>query len=596
MEPEVQNTNPQKSPFKFLSRKAVYISLISFILLMLALTAQFSYMILNYDKIYKGVYVNSIYAGNLSKEDLKELLHSNFTNKTEHSDIVIKCKDITEKLSFKDIKVNYDINKAVELAYNLGRSGNIFERFSDILKARRSNVTIKIPVSYDKDKITDTLQNIYSRTLISVKEADLLVQEDRITIRSGRHGENIDKDKSFREIEESIKSGKNLNLEIPVIITAPSRINVNEYYNQINREVKDATFKIVNNAVEFVPEVIGRSINKDDLESIATELEKAENMEKVLPVSFAKPKITIADIHAKLFKDILCTVKTPFKTNTQNNKNRSVNIKLASSRINGKVLAPDEVFSFNETVGERTKAAGYLDAYVYKKGKVVPDLAGGICQVSSTLYNAVLKSDLDIVERRNHMFIVTYVKPGTDATIFGNTTDFKFKNSTKWPIKIESSITKDNYLVFTIKGTSENPERVIEIFPEIRNKKSFETKYIDDPNMEEGSKPKVLQEGHEGMTVDTYKIIKVNGKVIEKVKIDTSVYQPLTEEIARGTKKAAVPTTTTTQPVKQPDANTDTKPKTDTDGSPADNAPETGNSTDTDAVNPAPDDVIDPGQ
>jgi vancomycin resistance protein YoaR len=485
------------------------------------------------------------------------------------------------------MEIKYEIDRAVNLAYDIGRSGGVFKRFNDILKARNSDINIDLPISYNKDKINSIIQSMYNKTLINVKEADLFIQEDKITIRSGHHGENIDKDLAYKKIEESILSDKNTVVEIPIIITAPSRINVNDYYNQINREVKDAAFKVTDNKLQIVPEVIGRKIDKSDLEKIATELESTENTEKILPVTFVKPGILTQDVHAKLFKDVITVMKTHFNTNTPNNRNRSENLRLAASKINGKLLAPGEVFSFNATVGARTVEAGYKDAYVYKSGKVVPDLAGGICQVSSTLYNAVLQADLQVVERRNHMFIVTYVKPGTDATIFGNTTDFKFKNSTKWPLKIQSSITKDNNLVFTFTGTNENPGKTVEVSSVIRNEKDFTIKYVDDPNLPEGQ-TKVMQEGHKGMAVDTFKIIKFNGKATQTVKISTSTYQPLAQEIAKGTKKVqpspppAVknPTTGTTKPTPNPTP----KPVTN----------DTGNGAD--ITIPDPGDVVDPGQ
>jgi hypothetical protein len=201
--------------------------------------------------------------------------------------------------------------------------------------------------------------------------------------------------------------------------------------------------------------------------------------------------------------------------------------------INGKILLPGEVFSFNDTVGPRSEDGGYKTAHTYVAGKVIDGIGGGICQVSSTLYNAVLNADLEVVERRNHMFTVGYVPYGQDATVSYGTTDFRFKNSTSWPIKLNATVTKNNYIIFTFLGTNENPDKKVIMTQKIIKNIPFEIKYIDDPTLPAG-KTIVKQEGKQGLIVETYKTIKDGTKVISQTKIHTSKYSPLTEEVRRG--------------------------------------------------------------
>ncbi len=537
METSVQNIEPQKKqPFKFISRKVIVISLITFILLMLAITAQLGYTLLNSDRIYKGVYINDIYAGNLSKEELTEILSLKYQKNLEELELAIVCKGIYNSLPFSSVNAAYDVKAAVDSAFNIGREGSLLNKLGDILKARHNGIKLSIPVLFSEEKANEVIQSIYSKTLVDVKQADFSIQEDKLIIRPGHSGEHIDRSTALRELTESIKNLKTDTLEIPVETVYPDAVDVDELYGKVTRRAQDASFKVEDNKLEIIPEVIGISVDKSKIAQAVSELEKGQSSEKVVSISTEKPKITTADVYSRLFKDTLYTMKTHFNTNTENNLNRSQNIKIAASKINGVILAPGQIFSFNDTVGKRTVDAGYKDAYIYKSGKVVSDLAGGICQVSSTLYNAVLHSDLEVVERRNHMFSVAYVPEGRDATVFYGTTDFRFKNSTKWPVKIDSQITKDNYLVFSLKGTNENPGKVVEFTSSKRNEKPFATNYTDDPNLPEGT-TKVIQEGHNGSTVDTFKTVKQDGKVIEKVKITTSVYQPLAEEVVRGTKK-----------------------------------------------------------
>lgn len=530
------HTEVQNQTVKFTSKKAVIVTLTVFILIMLAVTAQLSYMILKYDKIYSGIYIDDLYVGSLTFQEAEDLLKSKYQDIVSTLEITLKCGKFSEKFKFSDVDVSFDISDTVSKAFSIGRTGNVLKRFSEIINARRQNIVLDINVSFDRKKVESIAQSLYDKTFINVKEADLLVQDDRVVVRSGHHGENIDKDQVFAEIENFINQRKGGIIDIPIIITYPGKINADDYLAQINRDPQNAYVKVENNQAIIIPEVFGRKINKYDLNAVLSQIEKNENTQMDVPIEFIEPKVKVKDVEEKLFKDTLYTAFSSFYTNTEINRNRSENIRLAASKVNGKILAPGEVFSFNETVGKRTVDAGYRDAYVYKAGKVVPDLGGGICQVSSTLYNAVLYSDLEVVERRNHQFVVTYVPYGTDATVFYGQTDFRFKNSTNWPIKIESWISKDNKLYFSLKGTIEEPGKKVEIKSEIKNTTDFKTKYIDDPNLPEGQ-TKVLQQGHKGYVIDTYKIIKMNDKVVSTEKISTSIYKPLDEEIARGTKK-----------------------------------------------------------
>ncbi|MGN0150490.1 MAG: VanW family protein, partial [Clostridia bacterium] len=164
-------------------------------------------------------------------------------------------------------------------------------------------------------------------------------------------------------------------------------------------------------------------------------------------------------LNSKLFANTMASYSTSYGSSTAN---RASNVARAASLINGKVLAPGEVFSFNSTVGKRTVANGFSTAPEYVNGKTVDGIGGGTCQVSSTLYNAVLYSDLDIVSRTNHMFTVSYVPNGQDATVADGGPDFKFKNNTDYPIKI-SAYTGGGKITVSIIGTDWEPKREVKI-------------------------------------------------------------------------------------------------------------------------------------
>lgn len=186
---------------------------------------------------------------------------------------------------------------------------------------------------------------------------------------------------------------------------------------------------------------------------------------------------------------------------------------------------PGEEFSFNQVVGKRTIEEGYKDAKIYQDGKVVDGLAGGICQISSTLYNAVIKANLEIVERRNHSFTTSYVKAGRDATVVYGVIDFKFKNTRTYPIKIEGSV-GSGVAEFNIYGIKEEVEYSVDLAPVVTASIPYATQYIPDPTLAPGQQI-IVQAGGNGCKVTTYKETKLDGKFVSKEIISTDTYQPM---------------------------------------------------------------------
>ena len=209
---------------------------------------------------------------------------------------------------------------------------------------------------------------------------------------------------------------------------------------------------------------------------------------------------------------------------------------------------PGEIFSFNKVVGKRTVEDGYKDAKIYADGGVVDGLAGGICQISSTLYNTVLLANLEIVERRNHSYTTSYVAAGRDATVVYGAIDFQFKNSRSYPIKIEASV-KNGIAEFKMHGMPEENEYEIRILPVTTQSIPYGTSYIDDPTLAPGRQV-VVQAGHAGYKVTTSIEKRLNGTVVSKEVISNDTYNPMKTIIRRG--PVAVPTEAAPVPVETP--------------------------------------------
>lgn len=517
--------------------KIILISLLVLIAACLVTSFIFIYSTLSYDRVYNGVFINDISISQMTFNDICDLLKASYPEKSKGLEVVLNDNGVTEKIELSQIDLNYKIEEAAQKALDVGRKGNIFARLFEIYNTSKDGSRLSLDYSYDLDKVNGIIDNFYSKTLVLVKEADLSIQDTKVILNTGRPGKVIDRKKAQEIIENSIKTCTGGIFDAPVITTMPSSIDIDDIYDQIVDEPIDAKISVENNKATVVPHEFGREISKSELLSIINQNESSIDKELLLPVKFIQPKITTDDVHAKLFKDVLATSNTWFSTSGQNNYNRGINISVAASKINGKILAPGEEFSFNDVVGARTVGNGYKTAKEYVNGKVVDGIGGGVCQVSSTLYSAVLFSDLETTNRQNHMFTVSYIPLGRDAAVAYNELDFKFKNNTNWPIKITSNV-KNNTVSFSIHGTKDQPEKKIEISHVQVGTRPSPVKYIDDPNLEEGQTV-VIQSGYSGCTIDTYKIVKIGDNIVSNDKLHRSIYSPYQTIIRRGTKKVA---------------------------------------------------------
>ena len=224
---------------------------------------------------------------------------------------------------------------------------------------------------------------------------------------------------------------------------------------------------------------------------------------------------------------------------------RGSNIALAASKIDGTVIAPGDVFSYNGTVGPRIASAGFRDAPVIVKGELVPGIGGGICQVSSTLYNAVLLSDLKIVRRSHHAFPVHYLPAGRDATVVDGAIDFQFQNNTETPIVIGAS-SGHGRLSFRILG-KRTPGKSVSIGLEGHTIQPAPIETVSDKSLPAGKRV-VEDKGHRGHHVTVYRIVKQDGAVVKKERIANDVYRAFPALVRVGTKASV-------RPAAKPDSN-----------------------------------------
>lgn len=237
-----------------------------------------------------------------------------------------------------------------------------------------------------------------------------------------------------------------------------------------------------------------------------------------------------------------------FTTNTTSNKNRNTNVRLAAEAINGTVIKPGHEFSFNETVGQRTEAKGYKGAAAYNNGEVVQEIGGGVCQVSTTLYNAVFKAGLKISYRRSHTFEPNYVTPGRDATVSYEQPDFKFINTSSTAIGLRASYA-DQKMTVSVYGI---PILEDGITWDLESKKVEdlgvpEPEYVEDQTLDPGVE-KTTSKGSSGSRWETYKVVYKDGKEISRELDHKTTYKGHKPVVHRNTSGVVLnPEETTTQ-------------------------------------------------
>ena len=522
------------------------------VLLVIALFVStiFAFVNINNDKIVSGVSISGIDMSGLSKDEAKAKLEEIY-NKKEEQEIKLKRGEYETVLSPVLMEVDYKIDEAVEEAYKIGKEENIFVNNYKILFALIWKEDIPVNMTLNEEVTRQTIDDMNTNLSDVVIESSYTLEDEELIITKGKAGVKIDTDNLLNKAKE-ILTDTNISddfVEIPVINKDPDPIDIDKIHEEVYKEAKDAYY--TEDPLQVYPEEKGIDFDVEN----AKEILKEDKEEYVIPLIITEPEVTLDDLGTKAFPDQLATFTTRYDVS---DVDRTTNLVLAIKKINGTVLRSGEEFSYNKVVGARTVAAGYKNAKIYSAGQVVDGLGGGICQVSSTLYNAALLANLEITERRNHQFVTSYVEAGRDATVVYGSTDFKFKNTRKYPIRIVATA-KNGILTMTIYGIKEENEYTFKFTPKVLATTPYQTQYIDDDTLPEGTE-KVKQKGAVGKKVQTTITKLLNGKVVSSEVLSVDTYTPMTRIILRGTKK--VSSETSTPAVETPEETTETKPET----------------------------------
>lgn len=468
--------------------------IIIFFILVLLIFIIFTIYNINNQNIVKGVSILGIDISGLSKEEATEKINNTILENIP-SEIKLKHNDYETSIDTNSLEISIDVPSAINSAYNIGRSGNILQDDWTILTTMFSNVNIEPVFNINEEQLKTALNDISTKLPDAVIQSSYYIEDSNLILTKGKKGNVVNVEEMSNYIINEIKSLslKDKTLEIITQEENPSELDIDAIHSEIYKEASNAYYTQNPYAVYPSENGLDFAISVDEAKALL----QAEQEEYTIPLKTLYPEVTTNMIGTEAFPDLLSTFKTTYSTR---DRDRTTNLTLAANKINGTVVMPGETFSYNTVVGERTIAAGYKEAPIYVSGEVVDGLGGGICQITSTLYNAVVYANLEIVERSNHQFVPSYVSASRDATVVYGSIDFKFKNNRDYPIKLVCSVS-NGVAKFDIYGLKTADDYDVEISSRITSQTSTST------------------------NSEAYKILKKNGQIVSRTLLSRDTYK-----------------------------------------------------------------------
>ena len=515
-----RNQHPNASTITVILLTSILICIILF-------CTMFAIFNLGSNKILKNISIMGIDVSNLTIDEANEKLNNELGERLT-TDIVLSHNDEDYVLPPKAIEASFDIEAAVNEAYNIGKKGNLIQNNFAILEQKIKKTDLLVTLGYKDSLFKTIISQLNENFKDGVKDPSYSIDGTNLVISAGKDGAVVQSDELKYKIMSKLLGGReyeNEKIEIPVENIKRKDINVAKIHEEIYKEPVDATYTINPYKITASQNGLDFNISVDEAKNLIT----GNSETYTIPLKILYPSVSTDDIGAEAFPDLLASYTTNYSSS---NANRSNNIAVAASKINGTVLMPGDEFSYNGTVGQRTIASGFREAGAYLNGQVVSEVGGGICQVSSTLYNSVLRANLEVTDRTSHMFVVGYCPIGTDATVSWGAPDFKFKNNRNYAIRIVATTYNKNVEI-QIYGLREDTDYEVEIESYRTGSIAAKTTYTTDYSLRAGQ-TKVIQSGSAGSTSVTYKILKKNGEVVDKVLVSRDSYSPHNQVVARG--------------------------------------------------------------
>lgn len=478
------------------------------------------------DTIHPGIVLKDIDLGGMTRSEAAAALTTAGWEDMDFGSVKVSLPaGYKFTVSAEEAGLTMDCKEAAQAAYDFGHSGNpvkdLFAYFKSI-SGKASVVDI-----VDSGESDALMKKIADETaeLNKLLEAGYLVDEEKASLSmvKGAEKKALDSEGLCKLIVDALENGED-SVSFKLTYSENADCDFDKLHEEVYAEPVDAGYDAKTKTV--VESSKGLDFDTKEAQKLWSNAKPGELV--VIPLEITLPKYNLENFNGELFSDLLGTQSSNYSSSSSN---RAANVELAASKINGVVLNPGESFSYNDTVGKRTEAAGFKAAGAYANGKVVNEVGGGICQVSSTLYCAVLYANLDVTARSCHYFPVSYLPSGLDATVSWGGPEFKFVNSRSFPIKIVAKCT-NRTLTVEIWGTDLDGSYV-------------EMNYSTSTVYEKGAAV--------GYTADTYRsVFAKDGTLISRTQEAHSYYHYHEEDIKRPE--------STTKPSESPEPTASPKP------------------------------------
>ena len=570
--------------------KIVVVVIAIVILLTAPLFFYFGTLFFYRDKVIPKVKVAGYDISGFKKYQLEEMFQSSITKPEK---IILVTSDDQFTIPLNEIDFKYDVDKTFENAYQYFRNDKFYNNSFRIFSSFITPVVVNPEYSLDETVFNEYLSVISSKISIEPVNPTILLNGNTLGVSKGSAGREVDleslknliwhafKKQDFKKIVIPIKkidptldseqeqkylnrantlNGKSITLfnnmfqksvdtkTIMGFISPHGGYNesviseyIDSFKNEVETEPQNSVFTFKDGRVqEFVPSKEGIKIKKDELiAAVSNGLSVLESGAVLNPIQIpaikTAPEITNSEVNDLGINELIGRGESFYKGSILG---RIHNIGLASSRISGALIKPGEIFSFNSAVGDVSVLTGYKQAYIIQDGKTILGDGGGVCQVSTTLFRAVLNSGLSIVERAAHSYRVGYYEqnsgPGLDATVYSPTTDFKFKNDTPANILIQTIYEPKIYkLTVEVYGTSDS--RVASTTKPVVTSSTPppEDLYMDDPTLPVGTVKQVDYKSWGAKVIFDYTVTR-NGETLYQKKF-VSNYKPWQAKFLRGT-------------------------------------------------------------
>ena len=573
---------------KILAKRYIVISLIG------ASTLSLTFLIYNLvflGKIYPGVFIAGIPVSGLTTNEAYNMLSERINSPNKAT---LAYQDSTFEIDLETIGFSYDFSSPVEEAYKLHRSGNIMPDFYSRILSPAREINLPLKVNINEQLLLEHLSIISDEISVAAVQPLAKLAKGKVVVEKGSPGLYVDLATLSNDIIKNLSQANYDPLTIHLLTVDPTisdvqaqalkeraeglmdknltlttqgqvfkyeeeglfrllgpnggysdreiEILITDISSSVNRPPQDAAFVFESGKViEFAAAIDGLEVEGEKLkQKITDSLKELEGggqklITTEIPLSVTSAEITLDAINNLGISELLGKGASKFRGSISS---RIFNIGHSSAKFNGVLIPPGEIFSFNDVLGDVSAYTGYKKAYIIKDGRTVLGDGGGVCQVSTTLFRAMLDSGLPIVERRAHSYRVTYYEqdslPGLDATVYAPYTDLKAKNDTPGHLLIQTRFDKNTAsLVFEIYGTSDG--RIANLTKPVITSTSAppEDLYQDDPSLPAGTIKQVDFRAWGAKVNFDYEVIK-DGEVIYE-KTFYSNFRPWQAVYLRGT-------------------------------------------------------------